>query len=117
MKKTILISALLCSIILSSCETQSTLYYWRNYEKTSYNFYKKQTPESTEALLATYAQMIEKQTKSTRKIVPPGTYAEYGFLLIQNGKKEDGLAMLKNELNYYPESKVFVERIIKMLEK
>lgn len=117
MRKVIICSTLLCAIAFSSCNTQSSLYSWQNYEKNSYNFYKKQTPESTEALLATYAKMVESQERSTRKIVPPGTYAEYGFLLIQNGKRENGLEMLKNELKYYPESKVYIERIIKMLEK
>lgn len=117
MRKLAIVSALFCSLLFTACDTQSALYSWKNYEKTSYNFYKNQTPESAEALMATYAQIIEKQEISSTKIVPPGTYAEYGFLLVQRGKKEDGLAMLKREIDYYPESKVFVERIIKMLDK
>ncbi len=117
MKKTIICLAC-CALSLSSCVTQeSALYSWKDYEKTSYNYYKKQTPESTEALLQTYSQMIRQQSQSTRKVVPPGTYAEYGFLLVQTGKKEEGVAMLKNEITAYPESKVFIERIIKMVEK
>ncbi|SHF13205.1 hypothetical protein SAMN05444405_105174 [Bacteroides luti] len=106
------------ALFLSSCTTQqSALYSWKNYEKTSYNYYKKQTPESTEALLNTYAILIAKQDQGTRKVVPPGTYAEYGFLLAQTGKKEEGISMMKKEIEVYPESKVFIERIIKMLEK
>lgn len=113
-----LICVACCILSLSSCVTQeSALYSWKDYEKTSYNYYKKQTPESTQALLKTYENLINLQNNSTRKVVPPGTYAEYGFLLIQTGKKEEGLAMMKNEITTYPESKVFIERIIKMVEK
>jgi len=117
MKKMILCSACL-ALMLSSCATQEKpLYEWANYEKASYNYYKKQTPEDTQELLLTYAKMIGQQGKSQRKVVPPGIYAEYGFLLIQTGKKEEGLSMLKNEIEAYPESKAFIERIIKMAEK
>ncbi|MEG1684862.1 MAG: DUF4810 domain-containing protein, partial [Bacteroides sp.] len=88
-----------------------------NYEQTSYNYYKQQTPEATEALLKTYEQMIKYQSQSQRKILPPGISAEYGYLLIQAGKKEEGLAMLENEIKTYPQSKTFIERIIKMVKK
>lgn len=107
-----------CSVVLlCACTTTNSLYSWNNYENSSYNYFKKQTPESTQALLKTYAKIIEQQDRGTRKVVPPGTYAEYGFLLVQNGKKEEGLAMLKKEIETYPESKVFIDRIIKMVEK
>lgn len=113
-----LICAACCLLLLGSCTTTTApLYSWNNYEKTSYNYYKKQTPESTQAMLNTYAKIISQQNKSTRKVVPPGTYAEYGFLLVQTGKKEEGMAMLKKEMETYPESKVFIERVIKMVEK
>lgn len=112
-----LICAAFFVLLLSSCVTEKSLYSWKDYEKTSYNYYKKQTPESTQALLNTYALLIERQEQGTRKVVPPGTYAEYGFLLAQTGKKEEGITMLKKEIEVYPESKIFIERIIKMLEK
>lgn len=113
MKKLVMIIIVL--LFFSSCGT-TALYNWNKYEDTSYSYYKKQTPEATEALLKTYEKMINRPN-GTRKVVPPGIYAEYGYLLIQSGKQDEGLEMLKKEASTYPESIIFVERIIKQLEK
>lgn len=102
-------------VFFSSCGT-SALYNWNKYEDTSYAYYKTQTPEAIEALLKTYEKMIKNQN-GTRKVVPPGIYAEYGYLLIKNGKKDDGIEMLRKEISTYPESQIFIERIINQLEK
>ena len=50
-------------------------------------------------------------------VVPPGTNAEYGFLLYKAGKKQEGIALLKEEIRLYPESERFISRIINQLEK
>lgn len=49
--------------------------------------------------------------------MPPGMYAEYGYLLYKTGKKDEGLAFLKKEVELYPESDTYISRIIKQLEK
>ncbi len=50
-------------------------------------------------------------------MVPPGLYAEYGYLLYKTGKKDEGLTFLKQEITAYPESEKYISRIIKQLEK
>lgn len=114
MKK--LLGLFLTILLLTSCATTTSLYSWGNYEDASYNYYKKQTPEAAEALLKSYQNIINKQ-KGSRKVVPPGIYAEYGFMLIQTGKRDEGIINLKKEIELYPESKVFIERIINQAEK
>jgi len=101
--------------LISSCS--KSMYSWCDYEKTSYNYYKKQTPQATNALIETYRNMIENASKSKRKVVPPGMYAEYGYLLIQNGQKKLGLFELKKEIETYPESATYINRIIKLSEQ
>ena len=65
---------------------------------------------------STAGQIIDKQ-KGKRGAVPPGIYADYGFILLQANRTEEGKAMLLKEISLYPESKVFIERILKMTEK
>jgi hypothetical protein len=101
---------------LASCTTQKQLYTWGNYEKTSYNYLKNSDEKSTQELVEDYQKIIEKQ-KGTRGVVPPGICADYGFLLLQDGKKAEGKKMLMKEVALYPESKVFIDRILKMIEK
>lgn len=115
MKKGLILFALLA--ILASCTTTKTpLYTWGNYETTSYNYLKKSDEESTQKLIENYQKVIETQ-KGTRGVVPPGVYADYGFTLLQIGKTEEGKEMLTKEIALYPESKIFIERILKMTEE
>jgi hypothetical protein len=115
MKKNLLIiSVLLFS--LYSCEVQKPLYKWSNYDESSYNYLKRKDKKSTDALIKTYQKIIDSE-KGSRGVVPPGVYADYGFILLQNDKKAEGEAMFAKELELYPESKVFIERILEKLKK
>lgn len=118
MKKKILKGALaglvLCAI--TSCSSSRTLYSWYDYEDATYQYSKKATPELYKKMMEEYVKVASKQ-KGLRKVVPPGLNAEYGFQLCKEGKKEEGLKYLKEEIEMYPESKTYVSRIIKQIEK
>lgn len=118
MKKTILKAAALGLIVcaMASCSTTKPLYSWYNYEDATYSYGKKATPELYKKMMETYAKMEAKQ-KGTRKVVPPGFNAEYGYLLYKENKKEEALKYLNKEIELYPESKTYVSRIIKQIEK
>jgi hypothetical protein len=114
MRKTLFL-LLLPAFLLVSCSSQKPLYSWENYNQASYNYLKNSDEKSTQQLIETYQKIIDKQ-KGTRAAVPPGLYADYGFILLQANKTDQGKAMLKKEIELYPESKVFIDRILKMLE-
>jgi len=113
MKKIIYFS--ISFFLLCSCSTPQ-LYSWGNYQTTSYNYLKNNDEKSTQELVKTYKSIIDKQT-GTRGVVPPGVYADYGFLLLQINKSTEGKKMLAKEIELYPESKVFIDRILKKLDK
>lgn len=98
-----------------SCGT-TQLYSWYDYQ-TDYYYYLKNADENSQKKLAeTYEKIIEKQ-KEIRGVVPPGIYADYGWLLLQDNKIEEGKAMLAKEIELYPESETFVGSILKRYEK
>jgi hypothetical protein len=103
-------------VMLSSCVSQVPLYTWDKYETRSYNYLKNSDEESTQELIETYQKIINKQ-KGSRGVVPPGIYADYGYVLLQLNKTEEGKALLLKEVALYPESKVFIDRILKMMEE
>ncbi len=116
MKKTFL--TVLAVLMLTGCgslEDQS-LYSWYDSESAAYNYTKRLSEEDLAEAMAQYKMVIEKQ-KGSRATVPPGANAEYGYMLYKAGKHEEGLALLKAEMDLYPESKVFVSRVVKQLEK
>lgn len=106
----------ICVMALASCQTQKSLYSWYDSEDATYQYTKRLTDEKLEKAMEQYKKVITKQ-KGTRKIVPPGVNAEYGFLLYKAGKKEEGLELLRAEIKTYPESEKFISRIINQLEK
>lgn len=114
MKKIFLLSGFI--LLLSSCSTQKNLYSWDKYTTTSYNYYKKQTPESEEALMKTYQRIITKAENQNSRIAP-GIYAEYGFFLMKNGKRDEGLTYITKEKELYPESTPFIDRLIKQFSE
>lgn len=104
----------LCSIM--ACSTTDKLYTWKNYDLTSYNYLKNADENSIQELKETYEKIIKEQ-KGTRKMPPPGIYADYGFLLIQEGEVDKGSELLRKEIELYPESKIFITRILEKIEK
>jgi hypothetical protein len=114
MKKTVYM--FVSALLLLSCSTQKTLYSWDKYEVASYNYLKNSDDESLQKLIETYRQIIKKQ-KGIRGVVPPGVYADYGFVLLQANKAEEAKEMLLKEVSLYPESKIFIDRILKMIEQ
>ena len=114
MKKLLLIATAV--MLFASCTVQKSLYSYSNYATTSYNYLKNSDEKSTQALLESYQKILDKQA-GTRNVPPPGACADYGYLLLQIGKTSEGKALLIKETELYPESKIFIDRILKMLEK
>ena len=113
MKKILL--ALFVIMTITSCAT-TTLYSWYDYEDITYKNSKRRTDELQVKVLEQYQKLTEKQ-KGTRGVVPPGLFAEYGYMLYMTGKQEEGLNFLKEEIKLYPESEKYISRIINQLEK
>jgi hypothetical protein len=113
MKKTLFY---LIPIVLASSCAPKGLYSWGKYDSASYSYLKKNDEKATQELIKTYQAIIAKQ-KGTRKVVPPGIYADYGFILIQTGKLAEGSALLEKEMALYPESAIFIKRILNTSKK
>lgn len=92
------------------------MYYWGKYDDSFYSQQKNLDDKSTKKLLAAYKDIISNAEKGVRGVPPPGVYADYGFLLIKTGKESRGQLMLEKEMNLYPESAIFIQQILKMME-
>jgi hypothetical protein len=94
---------------LSGCAA-ATRYHWGNYENALYSYYKK--PSEIDDLSEKLSRIItdgEKQGK-----VPPGIYAEYGYILHVSGKHEDAVIYYKKEKEAWPESRIFMDKMINL---
>ncbi len=114
MKKLICLAVI--ALVVNSCSSPKSLYSWEKYGQASYNYLKKADEKSVEGIMEQYKKIIYKQ-KGTRQVAPPGIHADYGFILIQEGKLKEGKEFLKREIALYPESKIFIDRILTLIEQ
>jgi hypothetical protein len=113
MKKLICLAAAIFAF--ASCATQTQLYNWNGYDDAVYAYTKTTDEKSVEKLMEVYVRLID-NSGGARKVPPPGVCADYGFLLIQGGKVEEGKTLLARESTLYPESKTFIDRILARFE-
>lgn len=104
-----LLPVLLLSVV--GCATQHQRYDWGDYDPSLYGYYKD--PTKLGELSASLAAVIDEAGKN-HATVPPGIYAEYGYLQLQQGKNSNAVELFKQEENHWPESKVFMDRMIKV---
>ena len=85
-------------------------------QKVCKEHFKKADEKSIDQIMVQYQKII-KQQNGTRKVTPPGMFADYGYFLIQRGDLKRGKENLKKEILLYPESKIFIDRILKLIEE
>lgn len=99
-------------LMMSGCASQVTEagYYWGNYSNTLYVYTKEPSDESlashVEELNAIIAESKERELK-----VPPGIYAELGYIHAASGDDVVAAAHYDAEMKLYPESRIFLERL------
>ncbi len=96
------------AVLLAGCATQQAKYDWGQHDQKLYAYYKAPANllEFSDALSAIVKAA---ETKHTR--VPPGVYAEYGYLQLQAGKTKEAADLFGLEAAHWPESKVFMDRM------
>lgn len=97
--------------LLSACAAQPAKYNWGTYERSLYSYYKApaQVTDLNQALNA-----IVNDNAKTARPVPPGIWAEYGYLLLQEGKAPEAVAAFQREETAWPESKSFMDKMIQV---
>jgi len=111
--RTAIVSAWL-GILLPGCST--TLYSWGHYEERIYASYVSPGTTSLEAQAAELERDYEK-ARAERKRMPPGFHAQLGYLYVQLGKLDQARRELEAEKAEFPESAVFVDRVLASLKR
>ncbi len=113
MKSSIIISIFLF-LIVTSCVQKKTLFYWGDYSNTLYDYKKTPNDENLVKHKEAIQDIIEKSEKKNMK-VPPGIYCEYGYILAKEGMNLEAKKYFELEGNTYPESAVFMKKLISNL--
>lgn len=104
------------SALIVGCTTRSQMYYWGNYSGTLYNAKKNPCPESLSEHKAGLEAIID-ESKTRNLRVPPGVYAELGYIYSMENNTQKAIELFQLEQNTYPESGVLMARLIQQTEK
>ena len=108
MRASIKVSGILLLLIaMTGCVAHSR-YNWCDYDTKMYSHYKN--PAQREAFVQGLKEIIEEAEPEGK--VPPGIYAEYGFALYEEGNHQEAIAYFKKEADKWPESRVFMTKLI-----
>lgn len=100
--------------IITGCAPQK-MYYWGNYSSTLYNYRKKPGPETLLKHKEELKKIVkESSIKSLR--IPPGVYAELGYIYLRQNNFKEAINYFQLEKKIYPESHVFMDRLVKAAE-
>ncbi len=103
----------LCAIFLFffliGCGTNSR-YNWNGYDAKMYHHYKN--PSEREQFVQALKEILDYAEPQGK--VPPGIYAEYGFVLYEEGNNQQAVLYFQKEAEKWPESRVFMTKLIAM---
>ncbi len=108
-----LIIACALTVTLAGCANTHQAYNWGRYDPALYAYYK--VPANEPQFEAALLEIIQ-PTGSKTGAVPPGIFAEYGYLRLQQGNPAEAVQFFRQEEAHWPESRVFMERMIKVAE-
>lgn len=97
-------------LFLFGCYQPKEVFHWGNYSSTLYDLKNNPDDETLAAHKKEILNIIAYASQRSKK-VPPGVMAEYGYILLKEGKEEEGYQYLDKEIELYPESAIFISRI------
>jgi len=109
-RKIFLFFSLGVAALMTGCRSPD-VYYWGHYENLVYITYTK-PDKATPELQASIMEEDMHKAISANKPLPPGFHAHLGNLYYQMGKTDLAVQEFQKEKAQFPESTVFMDRLI-----
>jgi hypothetical protein len=107
---------LVAAVALATGCTVPTIYSWGDYENLVYMTYARPARASPETQVEKMEADLEK-ARAADKRVHPGFHAHLGYMYLQLGKVEEARREFQTEKAKFPESAVFMDRLLANLVK
>jgi hypothetical protein len=98
------------ALLLAGCASPS-MYSWGHYEDLVYVMYAAPGKATPEVQIIKLEEDYQK-ARSKNKPVPPGFHSHLGYLYYQVGKLDQAKVEFETEKARFPESKVFMDRLL-----
>lgn len=100
------------ALLLAGCQTARPLYYWGHYEPLSYQSYVAPEKAAPQLQIEKLKEDLEK-AKAANLPAHPGLHAHLGYLYVQTGRVDLAQQEFEMEKKLFPESAVFMDRVLK----
>lgn len=111
----LLLAACAAATLVAGCRSPD-IYYWGNYQNIIYGMYAHPDKVPPEVQIEKLEADIHKAA-SANKPLPPGFHAHLGYAYYQVGKLDLARQEFENEKKQFPESAVFMDRMLRNLAK
>jgi hypothetical protein len=116
-KTTILLSLGATIFFLSGCSAPNPpLYNYGTYSENYYALKKDATAEKALEYQKALEYCIENAQESRSGRVPPGMYANLGYLYLKAGQNKKAIESFTKEKSVYPEATFFMDKMINKVE-
>lgn len=106
----VLLLALSMAMLLTACG-QKTMYEWGGYNRSLLSYYKNP------GAIDEFAEDLSETLQEAEAVngVPPGLYAEYGYIMLELGDADTAIEYFNKERNRWPESAYLMDKVISRL--
>ena len=115
MKKVLISTLALIALLLSGCAGQKPMYDYGNYSESYYQLKQTGDAKSTGNWKASMEDTIKESNEQGLR-TPPGINANLGYLYLKVNDTDKAITFFTTEKTLYPESTVFMDKLIKKAE-
>ncbi len=115
-KMTLLFPVVVIFVVTGCSGQPEPLYNYEGYSSSYYAFKKNAGEKSALELQKAIEESISNTEDSRSGRVPPGMYANLGYLYLKSGKSNEAISSFTQEKTIYPESAHFMDRMIKKVQ-
>lgn len=105
------LTILVLVLFVSGCATQKPMYDYGSYSEDFYGMKKDAGAEASGEWKTTLEEIITKSNAQSLR-VPPGVYANLGYIYLKVNNTEKAIVYFEEEKKTYPESEIFMTRLI-----
>jgi hypothetical protein len=111
MRRALLVAAM--TFVLAGCAQR--LYHWGDYEDSLHVRVRDASPEGRQKAFRMLENTIEDAQRTGRR-VPPGVYADYGYLLYRSQRADEAVRFFRQEAELYPEARPLMDAVISRID-
>ena len=108
--------SLMTLLFFFGCSAKKQMYYWGDYSDSLYHSKKEPGVKSLTKHKEVLENIVE-ESKNRNLRIPPGICAELGYLYAANNNTRKAVELFQMEKQTYPESTIFMNRLIMQAEK